>query len=498
MEVGNSSFIVVAYTVVINTFSTNIFTPCVWTPAGVNYAHEYRIYNWPSASSTVALNNIGRISTTIPTSYPACHPLAPGWYGDFACDGTVVMDVNIDKDKVAFSWSGNCGTVQCTVGSLNGAGVLTTGIDYISPFPSMNPADVAFRRDPTTIPFPTDYIVTLIPDSNTSVGYFVTQDEFNDVLAGTVGTSSIHRVDDAGPVPFGGGTMLGGTALTGGLFDHAKLDVPDVSPERRWAYTWSNGTNIHLRRYATMNSLDPSSPIGSSTTQVVNDGSLLDIFGARVTRCNNVPNAMPAISYTLSNAGVYRQQIAWRTRNATDNWVGIEVDEIVPWPAPAQASSTLDYLDIQSANTNRATEYIALSHGSNMPFLYTAFMQNDNLGVDYLNHKNHDFGVSSFWRVTDKATISGAASDLVKVGPNPFSDELKISSNEPLRVQLNDVTGRSIGNYYGDATILNTRVNAAAKQLIPGTYFLNTISDSGDKKVFKLSKQKFKYTSILL
>lgn len=510
---GANAYIMVAYTVRHANYNQDPLNPCVWTlGAGYGYAQEYRIYTWPVITGAATFARMGRISNVsagispVWNYDPACHPLyIPPfslWSMDFAYDGNLVMDVSLDAKRVAFAWTGNGGGVQLSVANINSATNPPT-LNLSLPEPigaaaARDPLDVAFRRDPilpSGFDLYSDFIHVLINDGLNN--YYVTQNEYNDIMTGGGGFTQLW--DDATYMttpPFG--PMWTGTNPGGGRSDHMKLDVPDQSSQRRWAYTFTDGQSVFLRRFVAPTSLSPSSAIGSSSFQIINNGFLVDVMGNTIDACNTSRNVKAAIAHKANTNNIYLSWLSDATISAPvgmggsgfSNAISLELQELAPWPAPMRAVSAQDYLHVQTTTFGAAArEYVALSHHSATThnYLYNTFTADD--GVDnYLLHKNHDMAVSSTWRTTPQSAIEQALSG-ISAGPNPFTDVVRIQAAGTLSVQLSDISGRSIAAYEGTDAAVNARLSSTTTQLAAGTYLLSVQNDAGEKQVFKLNKQ---------
>jgi hypothetical protein len=402
------------------------------------------------------------------------------------------MDVSVDAKRVAFAWTGNGGTTQLSVANINsGTNPATLNISSptsIAPSPGRDPLDIAFRRDPSLPsgfdPY-TDFIHTLQNDG--ADRYYVIQDDYNSII-GAGGHTQLQ--DDASFI----GPMLTGTSLSSGRIDQIKLDVPDVSAERRWAYTWSDGATVFLRRYVAPFSLATPSGIGSSTTQIINNGSLQDMAGNPIDLCSANRNIKVAIAYKGSSNNIF---LGWLT-DATigsptggsgfQNAISIELTEAPAYPSPMRAVSSEDYLHVQTNNLMTAREYVALSHHSSTTnnYLYNCFTADDGMD-NYLQHKNHNMSGATMWRATAPSGIEQATT--IKVGPNPFMNTLQLQGDGLLEVKLNDIMGRRIASFNGTAGTINPVLSNKAAQVASGAYVLTVKDEKGREQVFKLNKQ---------
>jgi hypothetical protein len=499
MEISGQSYIIVAYTTRAPVYNEFPIGSGIWLISPYfQYSQEYRIYDWASPTSAVSFAKRGRISSGVLYPYPPSHPLYlppsdplyPACYEDFAYDGTIVMDVNYDADKVAFAWTGNGGGVQLTAGTITPGNPPMLNCNYaplpIAFYPSVNPLDIAFRHDPT-IGASEDYIHTLIFDGIN--GYYVTQFNY-DYVFGT----SIFPIIAYDEATFSTSAWYGPNIFHKG---HMKLDVPDISSERRWAYTWTDGTHVFLKRFMAPSS---SSTTGTSIVNVVNDGSLnCSTKGmSRIANLNAYKNEMPAIAYKKDTSTSIL--LGWRTTATSDpmlsssgydNWVSVVLQEGASFTAPPIVVSDYDYLDVQNNSAVNAHQYLAMSHhtSTTSDFLYNTFTTDD--GNVLLYHQNHYTPVSSTWRLAPKGSTVTQGLEQIKVGPNPFAEELKIELNSKanISVHLTDIAGKVLCRFKGTPTEVNQAMNNETSRWVSGTYFLYVLTDNGTQQVFKLTKQ---------
>lgn len=500
MEISGQSYIIVAYTTRARVYNEVPSGSGFWYPSSTfQYSQEYRIYDWAGPTSAVSFAKRGRISSAVLYPYPPSHPLYlspsdplyPACYEDFAFDGTIVMDVNYTADKVAFAWTGNGGGVQLTAGTITPGNPPVLNCNYaplpIAFYPAQNPLDIAFRHDPT-IGAKEDYIHTLIYDGVS--GYFVNQASYNYVTSGSGFLS--FKYDEGTLISGAWYGVATGTTVRG----HMKLDVPDISSERRWAYTWSDGTHIILKRF-----MAPSATsAGTAIVHFVSDGSLnCSTKGySRIADLNAYKNEMPAIAYKKDTSTSIL--LGWRTTATSDpmlsssgydNWVSVVLQEGVSFTAPPIVVSDYDYLDVQNNSAVNAHRYLAMSHhtSTTSDFLYNTFTTDD--GNVLLYHQNHYTPVSSTWRLAPKGSTVAQGVEQIKVGPNPFAEELKIELNNKanINVHLTDIAGKVLYRFKGTPTEVNQAMNNETSRWVSGTYFLYVLTDNGTQQVFKLTKQ---------
>ena len=486
MEAGGKAYIIAAYEIREKTYYWDAIKSKYFPMAGYQYAHRYRLYQWNSPTSSATFVTFGNVGGLALVPYPSGHPLYPGYYASYACDGTIVMDVSYDATKVAFAYSGNCGGVMLSAAYINPTNPASVVFGSVLPpvgvpYPSYNAVDLAFRYDPT---MKEDFVHTLMPDG--SGNYFVTEHSYNYIMTGT----GISRTDDFTPsAPFGIGTSVGP------IIGYPKLDVPDVSSERRWAYTWTDGNTIWLRRGFSSTSTAPNTNAGTAVTNDVNVGLLAasppfnPIYNTSSNR-----NLSPTIAYSGSSTNLL---IGWNTdatipSAGSDNWTSVELTEFPIYPA-LSVLSDLDYLNVQTNTANGASQYIAFSHHSETAGkLYTTYTNWDISGDNLLEHKNHDLSLSSSWRSATDIQVGTKQNQNVSIGPNPFINTLNLTGHVSgkIKVQLTDITGRVMFSSEGSLQEVNTLLNTKTPVLSQGTYFINIENNNSEKQTFKVQKSQ--------
>ena len=75
----------------------------------------------------------------------------------------------------------------------------------------------------------------------------------------------------------------------------------------------------------------------------------------------------------------------------------------------------------------------------------------------------------------------------ISIYPNPVSNLLQIDNpnTELLRYELSDILGRSL--IIGENQ--ETHFKLSMSQMLPGTYLLKIVNNSGEKQIFKIVKQ---------
>lgn len=496
MTDGTQGYIVVSYVSRLMAYNWDPWF-MTWVAGGYGLNFEYRIYDWTVPTATCTFTSRGFV-TGAPTPNPPSHPLyipsgplAPGYNPVYTAEGTMVMDVSKNANRVAFAYTCNGNWVQLKVGNMVGNTLVLGPEQTVAGGYAKNPLDIAFRHDPTVFPVtgPKDFASILFEDG--SGGYLVLQCDYDWAInPGAPGVIN-PIADDANPisVPTYNGTLLGTT-----LSDHIKLDVPDEGIERKWAYTWSDGNNIYLRRFSRPSSTVSGGPIGSSVTHIINNGTILDMFGMPTYNTSRASNGYASIAFKSDNFNK-TVLVGW-TSNVTIPFSGLTnliaaeyTEDPMSWTLQPRLSSAPSYLYMQTNNTTLGSgKALAFSHHSitTADLLYNCFVQDDAL----LQHKNHVMSTTSTWRKTEN-TAGQSSGLMLHAAPNPFSNDLKLTGTTEgnCSAELVDFTGRTVLSAHGDLNTINAELKKTAPSLTAGIYILRVHKDKGEPQVFKLIRE---------
>jgi hypothetical protein len=212
-------------------------------------------------------------------------------------------------------------------------------------------------------------------------------------------------------------------------------------------------------------------------------------------RINDEANVAPDVAFKPgSSTDVI---VAWASENAGSlyslpyTYIGLQLDLSKTLGTPPFKVNSGSYWLLPNTPSlyNAVGDYplVALNKhkGSGITSLYGAFAQENSTGTYTIQHKQHSFLSSAYWRIGNEDEEAIA----MHVGPNPFSNVLQVQLEGIANMLLCDIQGRQLLQAKGNASELNSNLARIVPQLASGTYLLSLQPNEAETaSVFKLSK----------